>query len=130
MVKLVALEDLRESGFHRQLSAVEDCIGCSVFFFNETATTEIYTVRNTLSLHDALPIPRRSWSSPGLPQGRRRWSAHSKLTRSEEHTSEFQSLRTIPYAVFCLKKKKDMSSVANDFRPAFVRERCRRACCC
>src|SRR5881396_4446449 len=26
------------------------------FFFNDTATTEIYTVRNTLSLHDALPI--------------------------------------------------------------------------
>src|SRR6058998_997425 len=26
------------------------------FFFNDTATTEIYTVMNTLSLHDALPI--------------------------------------------------------------------------
>src|SRR3546814_2521566 len=29
-----------------------------------------------------------------------RWS------RSEEHTSELQSLMRIPYAVFCLKKKK------------------------
>src|SRR6187397_2241271 len=28
------------------------------FFFNDTATTEIYTVYNTLSLHDALPIWR------------------------------------------------------------------------
>src|SRR3546814_12904273 len=28
---------------------------CS-FFFNDTATTEIYTYRHTLSLHDALPI--------------------------------------------------------------------------
>src|SRR5881396_1252160 len=28
----------------------------SLFFFNDTATTQIYTVRNTLSLHDALPI--------------------------------------------------------------------------
>src|SRR5213082_4105606 len=27
-----------------------------VFFFNDTATTEIYTVSDTLSLHDALPI--------------------------------------------------------------------------
>src|SRR6187200_3325484 len=27
------------------------------FFFNDTATTEIYTVSDTLSLHDALPIP-------------------------------------------------------------------------
>src|SRR5213076_2818569 len=26
------------------------------FFFNYTATTDIYTVGNTLSLHDALPI--------------------------------------------------------------------------
>src|SRR5881392_1674197 len=29
---------------------------CSFFFFNDTATTEIYTTHNTLSLHDALPI--------------------------------------------------------------------------
>src|SRR3546814_8193294 len=28
-------------------------------------------------------------------------------TRSEEHTSELQSLMRIPYAVFCLKKKND-----------------------
>src|SRR3546814_8515345 len=31
---------------------VEDCS----FFFNDTATTEIYTYIHTLSLHDALPI--------------------------------------------------------------------------
>src|SRR3546814_7237399 len=30
----------------------------------------------------------------------------SKPTRSEEHTSELQSLMRISYAVFCLKKKK------------------------
>src|SRR3546814_7269908 len=30
----------------------------------------------------------------------------TKLTRSEEHTSELQSLMRISYAVFCLKKKK------------------------
>src|SRR3546814_7487582 len=29
------------------------------------------------------------------------------LTRSEEHTSELQSLMRISYAVFCLKKKRD-----------------------
>src|SRR3546814_9053334 len=29
-----------------------------------------------------------------------------RLTRSEEHTSELQSLMRISYAVFCLKKKK------------------------
>src|SRR3546814_5419882 len=31
------------------------------------------------------------------------------LNRSEEHTSELQSLMRISYAVFCLKKKKKMS---------------------
>src|SRR3546814_6363337 len=30
----------------------------------------------------------------------------TKLIRSEEHTSELQSLMRISYAVFCLKKKK------------------------
>src|SRR3546814_19950510 len=30
----------------------------------------------------------------------------SKASRSEEHTSELQSLMRISYAVFCLKKKK------------------------
>src|SRR5258708_8158714 len=59
------------------------------FFFNDTATTEIYT----LSLHDALPICTitRWWSSDSEirdstlnPQFRYHW-------RSEEHTSELQS---------------------------------------
>src|SRR3546814_3206355 len=31
---------------------------------------------------------------------------HGTATRSEEHTSELQSLMRISYAVFCLKKKK------------------------
>src|SRR3546814_3721469 len=33
-------------------------------------------------------------------------SSRQNLTRSEEHTSELQSLMSISYAVFCLKKKK------------------------
>src|SRR5213076_3642826 len=85
------------------------CVGvssimfCCVFFFKDTATTEIYTVGNTLSLHDALPIyesrhPRRT----PLLGGRHVDAVH----RSEEHTSELQSLPTISYAVFCLKKKQ------------------------
>src|SRR6058998_3294824 len=74
-------------------------------FFNDTATTEIYTVMNTLSLHDALPICPASpaaWSpAPGSP-----CRSCRSGSRSEEHTSELQSLITISYAVFCLKKKK------------------------
>src|SRR3546814_4918557 len=34
------------------------------------------------------------------------WRTHRVLLRSEEHTSELQSLMRISYAVFCLKKKK------------------------
>src|SRR3546814_8946536 len=35
------------------------------------------------------------------------------LGRSEEHTSELQSLMRISYAVFCLKKKKNHNNNAN-----------------
>src|SRR3546814_4195093 len=34
-------------------------------------------------------------------------SARTRMVRSEEHTSELQSLMRISYAVFCLKKKKE-----------------------
>src|SRR3546814_4971230 len=34
--------------------------------------------------------------------------------RSEEHTSELQSLMRISYAVFCSKKKKNISCKKND----------------
>src|SRR3546814_4413470 len=34
-------------------------------------------------------------------------------TRSEEHTSELQSLMRISYAVFCLKKKKKTNNQLN-----------------
>src|SRR3546814_3805052 len=40
----------------------------------------------------------------------RDWMLENKVgqtSRSEEHTSELQSLMRISYAVFCLKKKKD-----------------------
>src|SRR6266571_4003820 len=55
------------------------------FFFNDTATTEIYT----LSLHDALPISRSGWPA-GSTRSPRPRSAPS-TGRSEEHTSELQS---------------------------------------
>src|SRR3546814_3507971 len=34
------------------------------------------------------------------------WPGARRAARSEEHTSELQSLMRISYAVFCLKKKK------------------------
>src|SRR6202166_5474734 len=60
------------------------------FFFNDTATTEIYT----LSLHDALPIScadARSSHARKSPCVGRRTPDRACLVRSEEHTSELQS---------------------------------------
>src|SRR2546427_6652829 len=90
------------------------------FFFNDTATTEIYT----LSLHDALPISRRLETSPfrfrrrealrvrslerrfdlGAPRSKRRSS-----DRSEEHTSELQSQSNLVCRLLLEKKKKEYS---------------------
>src|SRR3546814_3070397 len=47
-----------------------------------------------LDLHAFTPAPRAGGGAWG--------------TRSEEHTSELQSLMRISYAVFCLKKKKNI----------------------
>src|ERR1039458_10865311 len=75
----------------------------SVFFFNDTATTEIYT----LSLHDALPI---SWTSFfTLSFTRTSASTMPVLTRSEEHTSELQSLRHLVCRLLLEKKNHKIS---------------------
>src|SRR3546814_5004786 len=50
------------------------------------------------------PASVRSW-----PRGSQ-WRNSRESVRSEEHTSELQSLMRISYAVFCLKKKKDMKA--------------------
>src|SRR4026209_3064975 len=82
------------------------CSWCGVllssffFFFNDTATTEIYT----LSLHDALPICRGSGPAGRAASGRRRLPGSGFSARSEERFS--RNAETISYAVFCLKKKK------------------------
>src|SRR6266540_7149426 len=69
------------------------------FFFNDTATTEIYT----LSLHDALPISfmASSWSPRSFCHARRRLGR-----RSEEHTSELQSHHDLVCRLLLEKKKK------------------------
>src|ERR1041384_8872545 len=68
------------------------------FFFNDTATTEIYT----LSLHDALPI-YWLWGTP-RHVGRPRGGSYSR-GRSEEHTSELQSLAYLVCRLLLEKKQ-------------------------
>src|SRR5690349_24327616 len=87
----------------------------TLFFLNDTATTEIYT----LSLHDALPISDRGDRGGGTAAGtprllgraqalgrdaglRRRGAAAGQ--RSEEHTSELQSRRDLVCRLLLEKK--------------------------
>src|SRR5213075_645310 len=92
------------------------------FFFNDTATTEIYTTRHTLSLHDALPISyavqhpggnhgflSRSRSASSL---RRRRSSSSLRFLSE--TSWVRSSSGEPSNTFSTRRR-------NALRPAAAR---------
>src|SRR5262245_65561816 len=78
------------------------------FFFNHTAPTEIYT----LSLHDALPISVRTRRTGPVYPSRTRsvsvtfGSLFARTLRSEEHTSELQSLRHLVCRLLLEKKKK------------------------
>src|SRR3712207_7394920 len=89
------------------------------FFFNDTATTEIYT----LSLHDALPISelerrlrrRRRDRPPVPPAGRDRDAVlpdrrlrHPRGRRSEEHTSELQSRQYLVCRLLLEKKNNEL----------------------
>src|SRR5690349_23494167 len=78
----------------------------SFFFFNDPATTEIYT----LSLHDALPICRRSGAPGGSAATARAGGGRPRgrcgAWRDRKSTRLNSSHVEISYAVFCLKKKK------------------------
>src|SRR3546814_2439124 len=54
----------------------------------------------------AHPGPLCGCRRPCARTDTRRHRSHPRARRSEEHTSELQSLMRISYAVFCLKKKK------------------------
>src|SRR5262245_65593665 len=87
------------------------------FFFCVPATAAIYT----LSLHDALPISNRSAPCLGQSVIRMRERGHGSgraackrvpgagrvSSRSEEHTSELQSLRHLVCRLLLEKKKKN-----------------------
>src|SRR5205823_15114818 len=86
------------------------------FFFNDPAPTEIYT----LSLHDALPISRRGhrviYTSGSIALAVLEYTLNYKhrgwvpatvlIVRSEEHTSELQSLAYLVCRLLLEKKKQ------------------------
>src|SRR3989442_6094745 len=109
------------------LSATHSTVLSAHFFFNDTATTEIYT----LSLHDALPISTgRTTATGSAPWGRstrrtsRSWAwrgctSRAQLLdvrlvdlRSEEHTSELQSRPHLVCRLLLEKKNKTMTSAS------------------
>src|SRR3546814_11551898 len=78
------------------------------FFFNYTATTEIYTYRHTLSLHDALPISAGR-SAPEARTGRRHSTAYARhcgarggddgtRTRKPFRANDFKSFASASFA--------------------------------
>src|SRR2546430_13389497 len=93
------------------------------FFFNDTATTEIYT----LSLHDALPICR-CFTRPSSTAGERprrltRWRRGAEppsASRSEEHTSELQSQSNLVCRLL-LEKKKNRNTPSTPKHPVSQR---------
>src|SRR3712207_7576024 len=98
------------------------------FFFNDTATTEIYT----LSLHDALPISSapipacRSQSAltssgaigPVAPSASgtrtKSFSVPWPLRRSEEHTSELQSRQYLVCRLPLEKKNRYITGLSDE----------------
>src|SRR5438046_5845156 len=81
------------------------------FFFPAPATTDIYT----LSLHDALPICIKVLDTPAVEA--QRWHFQlareaGKDPRSEEHTSELQSLTNLVCRLLLEKKKRDICTTA------------------
>src|SRR3990167_8336532 len=89
------------------------------FFFNDTATTEIYT----LSLHDALPISCLRHSRTGRtqkrPTGSLRTRMSAKTRRSEEHTSELQSQSNLVCRLFFLMIRRPPRSTLFPYTTLF-----------
>src|SRR5216684_8376410 len=76
------------------------------FFFNDTATTEIYT----LSLHDALPI---YYATSIHCNGRIKTTCNAGIIiRSEEHTSELQSRLHLVCRLLLEKKNTNICVVS------------------
>src|SRR2546430_13608592 len=89
----------------------------SFFFFNDTATTEIYT----LSLHDALPILQLRIRTVPLGQHPRALQldrrAGKRVRQQDRKSTRLNSSHSqISYAVFCLKKKKTIRNIRSSLR--------------
>src|SRR3546814_10615135 len=98
-------------------------LATQLYLNSKKTETEIFAIGAAFEAKDALSARRFKWNDGTGPHGVKAWSKVIDRTtnegandirwlyeniykRSEEHTSELQSLMRISYAVFCLKKKK------------------------
>src|SRR3546814_9797706 len=79
-------------------------------FSFERATGELSMTKSHLLIGAAAFAVAISVSQPALAQDTAAECLDADNNRSEEHTSELQSLMRISYAVFCLKKKNQQTS--------------------
>src|SRR3546814_7357941 len=94
---------LFRSAFGLKLGAAGACI----LFIDETGR-KIRVDRHLLARHGIQAESRRDLGNAPGPLG-----DDDEIDRSEEHTSELQSLMRNSYAVFCLKKKKKKNYTQN-----------------
>src|SRR3546814_4838736 len=62
---------------------------------------------------DNAPMALKLFGGAGAEYQQRYGAKDETFARSEEHTSELQSLMSISYAVVCLQKKKNTTSQLN-----------------
>src|SRR3546814_7348043 len=74
------------------------------YLFQRTGCPEL--IQERLRAAANAPVDETLYENQ-IPTGQR----HQHQNRSEEHTSELQSLMRISYAVFCLKKKKTIKAL-------------------
>src|SRR3546814_1684380 len=65
--------------------------------------------RHTVCFHVAIPASLVVRADCSISRPTKTSKASWLISRSEEHTSELQSLMRISYAVFCLKKKQHIT---------------------
>src|SRR3546814_8418536 len=127
----------RARGDGGRVLACSDCVG---MFADDPVLVRHYDIAQP-GRYDALYLPRLSWHAAGLDvhdvalTDEAAWVVATRFScvatlsdrhsfvphwrprfisdRSEEHTSELQSLMRISYAVFCLKKKKHKNEEKN-----------------
>src|SRR3546814_3831881 len=79
----------------------------NLFYFNQIASAIPGSIHSASRAARSGALHGRATDAPSWHSGSPAWQggSYDSLGRSEEHTSELQSLMRISYAVFCLKTK-------------------------